>query len=131
MLISCQRRRRDDFIALSCRQSLSGGLPRSANRNAKDPHVVAACNHAGLFRREATAQHRSDKLYPLRVVLQAAGPDLLVAADADVIHADNVGHLLEPFDILFEARKKVPDSDRPSRFSDRPRVIAADLPAAE
>lgn len=81
---------------------------RSADRNAKDPHVVAACDHAGLFRREAAAQHRSDKLYPLRVVLQAAGPDLLVAADADVIHADNVGHLLEPFDILFEAREKVP-----------------------
>ena len=55
--------------------------------------------------------HRSDKLHPLRVVLQAAGSDLLVGAYADVIYPDNVGHLFEPLDILFETRKKVPDSD--------------------
>jgi hypothetical protein len=80
----------------------------------KPPHSIAAT-----------------KLHPLRIVLQAAGPDLLVGANANVIHADNVGHLFEPLDIFFETPKKVPDSDRPSGLSDRPRVIAADLPAHE
>ena len=74
--------------------------------NTKDAHVVAAGDHAGLFRSEAAAQHRGDQVYPLRVVLQAARPDLLVCADADVFHADNIRHLLETLDILFEAREK-------------------------
>src|SRR5713226_2049897 len=101
---------------------------RSADRSTKDPHIVAACNLACLFGCEAAAQHRRDELHPLRVVLQAAWGDLLVGADADVIDADDIDHLLQPFDILVQAWEEVPDADRTAGLGDRTRVVPADLP---
>ena len=76
-------------------------------------------------------QHRRDQVHPARVVLDATSCIELVGADADVIDADNVGHLLEAVDVLVEARKEVSDADRPARLRDDPRVVGADLSPGE
>jgi hypothetical protein len=56
---------------------------------------------------------------------------MLVSTDADVIDADDIGHFLQPFDILSQAREEVPDADRAARLRDRTRVILADLPPSQ
>ncbi len=89
---------------------------RSADRSTKDPHIVAACNLSGLFGCEAAAQHRRDELHPLRVILHAAGEDLLVGANADVIDPDDLGHLFEPVDIFIEAREEAWGQRRRSQY---------------
>src|SRR5258708_26529849 len=98
----------------------------SADRRAKDPHVVTAGDLAGIFGREAAAQHRGDEVHPLRIVLHAARRHLLVGADADVVDADDIGHLLEPVDILVEARGGVPDAGPAAGLRDGPPLIPAD-----
>jgi hypothetical protein len=54
-------------------------------------------------------------LYPLRIVC-TSGYDLLVGADADVIDTDDIGHLLQCFDVLVHVREEVPDVDRSAGF---------------
>jgi Bacterial extracellular solute-binding protein len=84
---------------------------RSANRGAEDAHIVAAGDLARLLGGEAAAQHRGDKMHPAGVVLDATARVELVGADADMIHANDVGHLLQAVDISVEARKEMPDPD--------------------
>ena len=43
---------------------------------------------------EAAAQHCRDEMHPLPVILHAPRRDMLVSADADVINADDIDHLL-------------------------------------
>jgi hypothetical protein len=74
----------------------SGGAPdlilESADRSTKDAHIIASRDLSGLFGREATSQHRCDEVYPLRVVLETGGADLLISADANVLDADDISH---------------------------------------
>ncbi len=63
--------------------------------------------------------------------METGGADLLVSADANVLHADDVSHFFQAIDIFFEARKKVPDADCAARLGDHARVVAADLPCRE
>jgi hypothetical protein len=51
-------------------------------------------------------------MHPFRVVLDDAGSDLLVGADANVIDAYNIHHFLKTTDVSFEAGEEVPDADR-------------------
>jgi len=53
---------------------------------------------------------------------------VLVGADADVIDADYIGHLLQAVDVFVEAREEMPDADRAAGLGDRPRMVGADLP---
>src|SRR6266849_5641009 len=70
-------------------------------------------------------------MHPPGVILEAAPRVELVGADADMIDADDLGHLLEAVDVSVEARKEVPDADRSAGLGDRPRMVGADLPAPE
>src|ERR1035438_8852257 len=113
-----------------------GGSPRiksqcSADRSTKDAHIIAARDLSGLFGREAYAQHRRNEMYPLRVVLQTAGVDLLVSADANVLYPDDINHFFQAIDIFFEAMEEVPDPDGAARLGNCARVVAADLPFLE
>jgi len=56
---------------------------------------------------------------------------MLVGADADVIDPDDIGHLLEAFDVFVEAREEVPDADRAAGFGNRPGMIGGDLPSQQ
>src|SRR5262245_6576430 len=100
----------------------------SANRSAEDAHIIAAGDLAGLLRGEAAAQHRRDEMHPLGVIPYSSRRNMLVGADTDVIDANHVRHLLQPFDVLIQAREEVPDADRTAGLRDRMRVISADLP---
>src|SRR5215469_14694468 len=84
---------------------------RSADRGAEDAHIVAAGDLARLLGVEAAAQHRGDKMHPAGIILDATARVELVGADADMIHANDVGHLLQAVDISVEARKEMPDPD--------------------
>ena len=70
-------------------------------------------------------------MHPPRVVLDGTPRIELVGADADVIDADDLGHLFEAVDVSIDAGKKVPDADRAAGLGDRPRMIGADLPTPE
>src|SRR6266550_51609 len=106
-------------------------VARSADRGTKDAHIIAPRDLSGVFWREAAAQHRRDELHPLRVVLQTAGSDLLVGADANMLYADDLNHFFQAVDIVFEAGEEVPDADCTARLGDHPGVVAADLPPRE
>src|SRR5947209_16323303 len=103
----------------------------SADRSAVDAQVVAAGDLARFLGGEAAAQHRGDEVHPSRVILEATPRIELVGADADVIGADNLGHLLEAVDVSIDARKEVPDANRAAGLGDRPGMARADLPTAE
>src|ERR1700741_4349556 len=103
----------------------------SVHRSTKDAHVVAAGDLSGLLRCEAATQHRRDEMHPLLVVLHATRRDMLVSTNADVIDADDIDDLLQAVDILYQARKEVPDADRTARFCDCSRMILTDLPAGQ
>jgi hypothetical protein len=57
-------------------------------------------------------------MHPSRVVLDATPGVELVGAYADVVDADEFGHLLETVDVFVEARKEVPDADRAAGVGD-------------
>src|SRR2546430_10808116 len=80
-------------------------VARSADRSTKVAHIVAPSDLSGIFWREAAAQHRRDELHPLRVVLQTAGSDLLVGADANMLYADDLNHFFQAVDLVFETRE--------------------------
>jgi len=107
------------------------GRRTSADRSTKDAHVVAAGDLPGFFGGEAAAQHCRDEMHPPRVILDATPGIKLVGADADVIDADDLGHLLQAVDVAIDARKKVPDANRAAGLGDCPRIAGADLPTAE
>src|SRR5262249_44716326 len=92
--------------------SLLRGVLRLADRGAEDPHVVAAYNLPGIIGSEAAAQHCADELHPLCVILHTPGGYLLVRANGDVFHPDDLYHLFETIHVFVEAWKKVPNTDR-------------------
>src|SRR5437762_12744011 len=102
---------------------------RSTDHDTKNAQVIAAGDLTRLLRGKTAMQHRRDQVHPARVVLDATSCIELVGADADVIDADNVGHLLDAVDVFVEAREEVPDANRAARRGDGPRVVGADLPA--
>ena len=117
--------------AAAARAARAGVRFRSADRSTKNAHIISAGDFSSLFGREATSQHRCDEMNPLRVVLEAPGSDLLVGANADMIHANDINHFLQAIDVFFEAGEKMPDTDRAARLGDHARVVAADLPCLE
>src|SRR6516165_5094863 len=116
------------YVGRCCR---AGSWRPSADRSTEYAQVVAAGDLARLVGGEAAAQHRRDEVHPPRVILKATPRIELVGADADVIDADDLGHLLEAVDVSIDARVKVPDADRAAGPGDCKRVAGADLPAAE
>jgi hypothetical protein len=44
--------------------------------------------------------------------LETAGVNLLVGTDANMIHSNNVNHLLQAIDVFLKAREEVSDTDR-------------------
>jgi hypothetical protein len=58
------------------------------------------------------------RCYPLRIVLQTPGPDLLIRADTDVLDADDIDQLFYPVDVLVQAGEEVARC-RPSHLSRR------------
>src|SRR6267378_2833923 len=103
----------------------------SSDHIAEYAHVVATCDLSGLLGSEAAAQHRRDKVHPMRVVWHATRRNMLVGADADMIDPDDVGHLFQTVDVFLEAREEVPDADRTAALGDRPCMVGADLPPAQ
>src|SRR5208283_607379 len=99
----------------------------SADRSAKDPHIVDAGDLSGLLRRKAATQHRRDEMHPLRKVGHASRRNMLIGADADVIDPDDLGHLLQAIDIFVEAREEVPDADGAAGLGNSSRMVGADL----
>src|SRR5260370_14381323 len=109
---------------------LHDGLKGSADRSAKENHIVAAGDLSGFLRREPPAQNRRDEVNPLRVIRQAPRRNMLVGTDADMIDPDDFGHLLQTIDVFIEAPEEVPDADRAAGLCVRPRMLGAHLPLA-
>src|SRR5260370_39367019 len=109
---------------------LHDGLKGSADRSAKENHIVAAGDLSGFLRREPPAQNRRDEVNPLRVIRQAPRRNMLVGTDADMIDPDDFGHLLQTIDVFIEAREGVADAHQAAGLCDRPRMCRAELPPA-
>ncbi|MNY16079.1 hypothetical protein D3C86_1493260 [compost metagenome] len=58
--------------------------------------------------------------------MQRTRGDLLIGPHTDVVHADDVGHFLQSFDVFVEVRKDGPDPDGTAGFCNRSRMIRAD-----
>ena len=80
----------------------------------KDSAEVAPEDLRGFIGIESAVQHGIDQHTEICVVLKQARGHLLVRADADVIHADDIDHFLDAVDHSLDSREEVPQPNPPA-----------------
>src|SRR5665647_943204 len=76
-----------------------------------------------LFGAETCPQHSVDEAAIAGIVLDHTRSRLLVGADTDMFHSNDVHYFFDAFNVSLEAREEVPQADHTSGISDHACMI--------